>query len=126
MVQSTSDITDEFARFLLTRRIVDEKTLLKALNIQRKKSTLVGVIAIQEKMITVDQLQDILEKRLEEQRYFGEIAIDLGYLKDEDVEELLRIQKKRMPHLGKILFAMKAISEDVLAREWRFFKELHR
>tara|TARA_B100001964_G_scaffold137540_1_gene151722 strand:+ start:694 stop:1086 length:393 start_codon:yes stop_codon:yes gene_type:complete len=121
-----ADITDDFGRFLISREIVTLELVHKALNLQRSKTTLIGALAIQEKLLSINQVFNILEKRLQKQRFFCQIAVELGYLTNAIAKKLLQLQKRRIPSLGDILLDMKAIDKYDLERELRFFNELYK
>ena len=121
-----TEITDDFGRFLISRNVVNVEMVRKAINLQKGKAILIGELAIQEGILSIDQVFNILEKRLEEQKFFCQIAIELGYMTKTDANNLLKLQKKRLPPLGDILLKIKAIGHDELERELRFFKEVYK
>ena len=119
-----TEITDDFGRFLISRNVVDEEVLRKALKLQRSKATVIGKLAMEEKILSLNQVFDILEKKLVKQKFFCQIAVELGYLTKAIAHKLLELQKKRLPPLGDMLLEMKAINQYDLERELRFFKEI--
>ena len=121
-----TEITDDFGRFLISRNVVNVEMVRKAINLQKSKAILIGELAIQEGILSIDQVFNILEKRLEEQKFFCQIAVELGYMTKTNANNLLKLQKKRLPPLGDILLKIKAIGHDELERELRFFKEIYK
>ena len=121
-----TEITDDFGRFLISRNVVNVEMVRKAINLQKSKAILIGELAIQEGILSIDQVFNILEKRLEEQKFFCQIAVELGYMTKTNANNLLKLQKKRLPPLGDILLKIKAIGHDELERELRFFKEVYK
>ena len=121
-----TEITDDFGRFLISRNVVNVEMVRKAINLQKGKAILIGELAIQEGILSLDQVFNILEKRLEEQKFFCQIAVELGYMTKTNANNLLKLQKKRLPPLGDILLKIKAIGHDELERELRFFKEVYK
>ena len=121
-----TEITDDFGRFLISRNVVNVEMVRKAINLQKSKAILIGELAIQEGILSLDQVFNILEKRLEEQKFFCQIAVELGYMTKTNANNLLKLQKKRLPPLGDILLKIKAIGHDELERELRFFKEVYK
>jgi hypothetical protein len=119
-----TEITDDFGRFLISRNVVDAEVVLKALKLQRSKATVIGKLAMEEKILSLNQVFDILEKKLVKQKFFCQIAVELGYLTKAIAHKLLELQKKRLPPLGDMLLEMKAINQYDLERELRFFKEI--
>ncbi|MDP6624908.1 MAG: hypothetical protein QGG87_00430 [Nitrospinota bacterium] len=123
-MNNPTEITDDFGRFLISRNVVNVEMVRKAINLQKSKAILIGELAIQEGILSIDQVFNILEKRLEEQKFFCQIAVELGYLTKAIAHKLLELQKKRLPPLGDMLLEMKAINQYDLERELRFFKEI--
>jgi hypothetical protein len=121
-----TEITDDFGRFLISRNVVNVEMVRKAINLQKSKAILIGELAIQEGILSIDQVFNILEKRLEEHKFFCQIAVELGYMTKTNANNLLKLQKKRLPPLGDILLKIKAIGHDELERELRFFKEVYK
>ena len=121
-----TEITDDFGRFLISRNVVNVEMVRKAIHLQKSKAILIGELAIQEGILSIDQVFNILEKRLEEQKFFCQIAVELGYMTKTNANNLLKLQKKRLPPLGDILLKIKAIGHDELERELRFFKEVYK
>jgi hypothetical protein len=125
-MNNPTEITDDFGRFLISRNVVNVEMVRKAINLQKSKAILIGELAIQEGILSLDQVFNILEKRLEEQKFFCQIAVELGYMTKTNANNLLKLQKKRLPPLGDILLKIKAIGHDELERELRFFKEVYK
>ena len=101
-----------FGQFLINHGIVDEDTVYEALNIQKQKTIPIGKIALAEKMLDVKQIFRILNDQLETPKLFGEIARELGYLNENDVQKLLTLQKLRRPRIGQILVEMNKIDQE--------------
>ena len=125
-MNNPTEITDDFGRFLISRNVVNVEMVRKAIHLQKSKAILIGELAIQEGILSIDQVFNILEKRLEEQKFFCQIAVELGYMTKTNANNLLKLQKKRLPPLGDILLKIKAIGHDELERELRFFKEVYK
>ena len=121
-----TEITDDFGRFLISRNVVDAEVVLKALKLQRSKATVIGKLAMEEKILTLNQVFDILEKKLVKQKFFCQIAVELGFITKAIAHKLLQLQKKRLPPLGDILIEMKAINQYDLERELAFFKDINK
>ena len=62
------------------------------------------------------KIQDGGDKRL-----FGEIAIELGFLKEADVERVLELQRKGRPLIGEILVQMDLLDRPELERQLEAF-----
>jgi hypothetical protein len=122
----STEITDDFGRFLISRNVVDEEVVRESLKLQRSKATVIGKLAMEEKILTLNQVFDILEKKLVKQKFFCQIAVELGFITKAIAHKLLQLQKKRLPPLGDILLEMKAINQNDLERELAFFKDINK
>lgn len=81
-----------FGRFLMESGRLTNEQLLSCYEEQSKVRVKLGLIAVSEKMMTVEQadevnhLQTVIDKR------FGDIAVDKGYLSKDQVSKLLSLQ----------------------------------
>ncbi len=110
-------LLERFGEFLVNKGIVEENAVLDALNFQRKEGIPVGKIALKEKMLTWKQIYQVLNAQFDTTKRFGEVAIELGFLVEEEVNRLLEIQKKLRLPLGKILVKLEKIDDETLDRE---------
>jgi hypothetical protein len=55
----------------------------------------VGIIAVEHGMIIGRQIDDVLGRQRDWDRRFGEIAVEMGYLNEGQLEKLLEIQRFR-------------------------------
>ena len=63
-----------FGQNLINAGLVDEESVLTALNIQKKQKNLLGKIAMEEKGLSVHQIFEILTTKIDSDKRFGEIA----------------------------------------------------
>ena len=81
-----------FGNYLKQSGRLSDEQLAKVYEEQKKVRVKLGLIAVSEKMMTIEQadevnrLQSVLDKR------FGDIAVEKGYLTDEQVGRLLGMQ----------------------------------
>lgn len=106
-----------FGEFLVNRGIVDEEIILDALNFQKKKTAPIGKLALKKDLLNMKQVMKILDTQCNTAKRFGEIGIQLGFLKKEDLDFLLELQIKLRPPIGEILVYLKKISEATLRQE---------
>ncbi len=92
-----------FGAFLVDKGVVDEATLFDALNEQRARRIPIGKLATVERLLTVKQVMAVLREQAGTDRRFGRIAVDLGYLSEAGLFELLELQDRRCPRIGEIL-----------------------
>ena len=101
-----------FIHFLVNNGVIEEKTVLEVLDTQMKQKIPIGQIALKEKALTVSQVYSILLAQMDSQKLFGETALDMGYLTETDIEELLAIQRNRLPRIEEILVKMNIIDHE--------------
>lgn len=73
------------------------------------------MIALKEKVLTLSQVFNILNTQADTPKFFGEIAVNLGYLDKDGIEKLLAIQQEGMPAIEDILVEMKKIDNETCA-----------
>jgi hypothetical protein len=100
-----------FGQFLYYSGIISWKILIQAIMWQRKKRVSMGELAIYTGLLKSDQVHYILgKKKLFE--FFGETAIKLGFLCDEDIRCLLQKQLALGPRLGSYFLHYNHIPEE--------------
>lgn len=109
-------ITKFFGQFLLEKNIINREQLLETLDQQRKRSPLLGELAVELDWLTLAQSQKINQLQMQQDKRFGDIAVELGYLSDEKVGELLDRQRKQRPYIGEILVSLGHLEKDDLQR----------
>ncbi len=68
-------------------------------------------------MLTMKQVFAVLSAQVDTPRRFGETAVDLGFLKPEEVVALLKLQRERTPSVVDLLSASGVESKKVLSAE---------
>lgn len=81
-----------FGDYLLKKGKISHSLLMDVLRQQDTSHIKLGLIAVAEKLLTSKQAEELNELQKHEDRRFGDIAIEKGYLKREDVEYLLKLQ----------------------------------
>lgn len=81
-----------FADYLLKKGALSEADLHKIYTGQEKRYVRLGVIAISEKLMTIEQVEEVNELQTIYDKRFGDIAISEGYLNEEQVGRLLVLQ----------------------------------
>lgn len=115
------NLNESFAKFLIDRGVIDEETALQALDKQRQVTQPIGRIALENRMLTMKQVFHILDEQADSPLRFGELAIALGYLNEEQVNDLLAIQKKKRPGMCQVLYNMGLLKRSVLDIERKEF-----
>jgi hypothetical protein len=113
-----------FGQFLINKDLITEEDLNEALWLQRKATPPIGKLSVRGKKLSIKQVNRILSAQIDTAKKFGAVAIELGYLVQEDVDELLLIQKTSRPKLGEILIQMGKIDRSRLGIELIKFEAL--
>lgn len=81
-----------FANYLAECGKLSEQDLNNIFAVQDSKRVRLGVIAVSEKLMTIEQVEEVNQLQAVLDKRFGDIAIEKGYLNDEQVERLLLLQ----------------------------------
>ncbi len=81
-----------FANYLVETGKLSEQNVEVIFSTKEERRARLGVIAVSEKVITIDQAEEINQLQAIYDKRFGNIAIDNGYLSEEQVERLLDLQ----------------------------------
>lgn len=81
-----------FADYLLKSGKLSQEQLDLVFETQEKKRARLGVIAISEQLMTVEQAEEVNQLQAVCDKRFGDIAVEKGYLTDEQVSRLLSLQ----------------------------------
>ncbi len=106
-----------FGEYLVGKGLVDEETLVIALDQQRQQNRPLGQIALRNGLINKKELFRILteQRKLESQgKSFGLIALELEILTMEQVDSLVASQSESNLLLGEILVGEGVISKNQL------------
>ncbi|VTT97878.1 signal transduction histidine kinase : CheA signal transduction histidine kinase OS=Desulfohalobium retbaense (strain DSM 5692) GN=Dret_0656 PE=4 SV=1: Hpt: Hpt: H-kinase_dim: HATPase_c: CheW [Gemmataceae bacterium] len=105
-----------FGAFLCKRGTITADQLATALAFVRRARPMIGVLAIQEGLLTADQMTEVLSAMGPGER-FGEAVVRLGYLTDADLWNLFLLHQDGFPTLGGVLVELGMIAPGVLASE---------
>lgn len=81
-----------FGDYLLKKKKISHSLLEDVMEQQHTSRAKLGLIAVAEKLLTSKQADELNELQKLKDSRFGDIAIEKGYLKKEDVEYLLNLQ----------------------------------
>lgn len=95
--------TQFFGNFLLNNRIVTVDQLLDLMTAQKKAHIKLGTLAIHEGYMTADEVDSIIIMQTHEDKMFGELAIEMGYLTTGQLETLVGKQVPDYLLLGQLL-----------------------
>ena len=103
-------------RNLLTHHWITATQALSALDRFHQARVPIGRLALQAGLLEMGPLLHVLDEQIEqatrgEPRRFGEIAVELGYLSERDVEGLLRRQRRESPRLEEVMLELGVFAE---------------
>lgn len=81
-----------FANYLVECGKIKEQDLNSIFANQESKRVRLGVIAVAEKLMTIEQVEEVNQLQAILDKRFGDIAVEKGYLNDEQVSRLLVLQ----------------------------------
>ena len=81
-----------FGKYLVKEKIINEVALENILSEQDKIRVKLGMMAVADKMITQEQADEINKIQMEQDKRFGDIAIEKKYLTESQVKDLLHEQ----------------------------------
>jgi hypothetical protein len=81
-----------FGKYLVEKNKISQSQFEDALTQQQKTRVKLGLIAVTEKLLTKKQADEINDIQRKMDRRFGDIAIEKGYLLNEEVTHLLNMQ----------------------------------
>lgn len=81
-----------FGKYLVDNGIISQSEYENVMTLQQQTRVKLGLIAVAEKLLTTKQAEEIndIQKRMDQR--FGDIAIEKGYLLNEEVTYLLNMQ----------------------------------
>ena len=94
----------DFADPLYDPGYVTRDRLAEAIRNWRGRPDTLGAIALKVGVLTMEQIDALLEEQAHEHKLFGQVAIEREFLTSEQVERLWGIQELDAElHLGKVL-----------------------
>lgn len=81
-----------FANYLVKTGKLTEKDLSSIFSTQEEKRVRLGVIAVSEKLMTMEQVEEVNQLQAVCDKRFGDIAVEKNYLNNEQVSRLLQLQ----------------------------------
>jgi hypothetical protein len=113
----------QFAVFLVDNGVITCEDFFEALKLQMHSRPQLGALAIELHVLTCRQVFSILRVQCDEpNQLFGEIAVRLGYLTQQQLTELLEEQTARLAPLGDILVEHGFLSPEVAEVQYAEFR----
>jgi hypothetical protein len=115
-----------FGEFLVYRKVISIEVAVQALNKQRMMRKPFGEIAIRNGKLEIRHVFEILNQQADhEGKYegmrFGDIAVALGFLSEQDVRDVLAIQHESCPPIEEILIELGVVDREMVMKEYELF-----
>lgn len=81
-----------FANYLVKEGKITENQLGEIFSTQEQRRVRLGVIAVSEKLMSIEQVEEVNQFQAIYDKRFGDIAVERGYLTEEQVSRLLVLQ----------------------------------
>lgn len=111
-----------FGQFLLDRGVVSREQLLDALLLQGERNQPLGAYAVQKGYITHADAERVNLAQRSMDAPFGDVAMELRLMTGDEVEELLQLQRRAHLRLGEALLHQGALDETRLTTEVEAFR----
>ena len=112
-----------FLSHLESKGVLTPGQALDALAAQKDAKVNIGALAVDEKMMTQEQAETVNRQQALENALFGELAIKLGYLTQDQLSYLLDIQPRDYVILKQILHDRKYASAETVDAALSAFRE---
>lgn len=117
--------TSDFARFLADRLSLDPDEIMMASDWAGTGNT-IGAIALRLGLLDLDQIDRILDMQDSDKRLFGEIAVNLEFITNEQVEGLIQLQRyHQLLEAGEALILRGLVTMEQLQETLLEFYRLH-
>ena len=120
-----NDTRIPFGAYLVSKNLISPGELEAALLCQEERNPKLGALAAKRQLLTFQKVREVYAYQIHTGLAFGKAAIDLGFLTDSEVAQLLEEQSLHHKMLGEILVELNIISpkkmEQLLAS---YFKEI--
>lgn len=103
-----------FEAFLVRRGVIDPLAAVEALEAVCQQRPRIGQLALRERLLSVGEVCDVLERQVQSRLPFGAIAVDLGYLTAGELGGLLQIQQRTGPRGAEVLRSRGLLDEQSL------------
>jgi hypothetical protein len=112
-----------FGFYLKKKGIISAEQLIEALETQLHTLPPIGQLALEEGIISPRDIFDVLRAQRESpHERFGEIAIEMGLMKRDQLMRLLMIQADRRRPLAEVLVTIGVLSDEQAAAEMAEFR----
>jgi hypothetical protein len=114
-----------FGLYLHRNGIITADELVAALEVQTKRLVPIGQLALEEGILSARNIFDILRAQHDSpHERFGELAIEMGLLRRDDLMRLLMLQADRKLPIGEILVWQGVLTKHQVDEELNAFRRI--
>lgn len=109
-----------FAAYLCDRHVITYEQFAEAVQLQQSRKPPLGLVAIRTGQLTIREVVAVLAKQMTHPAMqFGEIAVDLGFITEQELGGLLLRQVQSTPSMSDILVEIGALTPEEVDRYQR-------
>ncbi|HEY6724151.1 MAG TPA: HDOD domain-containing protein [Polyangiaceae bacterium] len=105
-----------FEAFLVRRGVIEPLAAVEVLETVCQQRPRLGQLALRERLLSVGEVCDVLERQVESRLPFGAIAVDLGYLTAGELGGLLQLQQRTGPRGAELLCSRGLLDDGSLRK----------
>jgi len=113
----------QFAMYLVDNGVISCEEFFEALKLQLHSRPQLGALAIETRRLSFRQVFSILRTQCDEPNtMFGELAVRLGYLTEEEIAQLLAEQAGRAMPLAEVLVDNGFLSSELAEQHYAEYR----
>ena len=117
--------TQFFGQFLLNNDLISAEELNIVFHSIKSTRLRLGMIAIDEGLLTPSQVVDINDLQKKHDKRFGEIAVEFGYLTKENLEIILNMQQSEHLKMAQTIVDLGYMTLEEFAEAMNTYKKQH-
>ena len=105
----------KFGEIVVDMGLINQEKLDEILKMQETGREKLGLVMVNLNMFTYHQIEKVIERQnlpQGEGKRFGECAVDLGFISEEELEKAVRYQSVSQGMLGEIMVEMGLITAE--------------
>lgn len=112
-----------FGIYLVENGVLSAEDFVEAVKLSQHSRPQIGALAIQMRLLSCRQVFSILDAQCDApQELFGETAVRLGYLSQEDLWRLLALQGQRAQPFDELLIENRFLPREVVEHHKRAYR----
>lgn len=111
----------KFADYLIENEVVTRRDYSKAVRLAESINLPIGSMAYQRGLLSYPQIAKIIDYQIDHDILFGEAVVALGLLTQEQVDELLELQRQMQVSEYDVLTATTGLTQERIRSEYKQF-----